>query len=286
MRPCVSARPTKDPGSLAALALEADDLQGVTQALTTAFVAADLLGRQHVLDRAEDKGHDLEALQAAGSVDAFAEIDIQDGVAVIPPREAIQFFRQSQPISSVTVEKLVAAAQQRSDAVVQALIDELNGDIKRLVLEGLERGLSTTEIIDALADRFEAKGLAEVNPSRLETITRTNAQTAYNAGRVQMMQAPAVKAALPYWQYVTVGDSAVRPEHRKLDGLVMPADSPKWKDLIPPLDYNCRCTVVALDGDDLESEGLTATDGPPADFNPSDFESQAATVLDAPTAGV
>ena len=49
----------------------------------------------------------------------------------------------------------------------------------------------------------------------------------------------------PYWEYVTVGDHAVRPEHAKLDGLILPANDPAWQRIFPPNGWNCRCHVVA-----------------------------------------
>jgi hypothetical protein len=42
-------------------------------------------------------------------------------------------------------------------------------------------------------------------------------------------------------RYRTVGDSKVRADHRKLDGLVFPPDDPFWDKHYPPSDYGCRC---------------------------------------------
>ena len=49
----------------------------------------------------------------------------------------------------------------------------------------------------------------------------------------------------PYWEYKTVGDNAVREEHAKLEGLILPANHPAWAKLFPPNGWNCRCYVVA-----------------------------------------
>lgn len=48
----------------------------------------------------------------------------------------------------------------------------------------------------------------------------------------------------PYWEYKTVGDSKVRPEHADLDGLILPYNSPKWDEIYPPNGWNCRCSVA------------------------------------------
>jgi SPP1 gp7 family putative phage head morphogenesis protein len=48
----------------------------------------------------------------------------------------------------------------------------------------------------------------------------------------------------PYWEYKTVDDDRVRPEHRLLHGLILPANDPRWKKLFPPNAWNCRCYIV------------------------------------------
>jgi SPP1 gp7 family putative phage head morphogenesis protein len=48
----------------------------------------------------------------------------------------------------------------------------------------------------------------------------------------------------PYWEYKTVDDDRVRPEHRALHGLILPANDPRWRKLFPPNAWNCRCFVV------------------------------------------
>ena len=63
----------------------------------------------------------------------------------------------------------------------------------------------------------------------------------------------------PYWEYVAVLDSRTRPEHRALNGTVLPADDPFWKTHKPPLGFRCRCTVVNHTKESLAREGLTVS---------------------------
>lgn len=53
-------------------------------------------------------------------------------------------------------------------------------------------------------------------------------------------------ALFPYWRYATVGDDRVREEHRKLDGVILAANDPRWKKIFPPNGWKCRCRVVPL----------------------------------------
>lgn len=48
----------------------------------------------------------------------------------------------------------------------------------------------------------------------------------------------------PYWEYKTVGDDKVRFEHRKLEGVILPANDPLWDKIFPPNGWKCRCYVV------------------------------------------
>ncbi|MFV0505877.1 MAG: DUF935 family protein [Bacteroidales bacterium] len=46
------------------------------------------------------------------------------------------------------------------------------------------------------------------------------------------------------WQYHTVGDSHVRPEHQALDGRVFKFDDKEARSLFPPNGYRCRCEGI------------------------------------------
>ena len=50
----------------------------------------------------------------------------------------------------------------------------------------------------------------------------------------------------PYWQYRTIHDGRVRPSHRLLDSVVLPAEDPLWDKIFPPNGWNCRCRVKPL----------------------------------------
>ena len=85
---------------------------------------------------------------------------------------------------------------------------------------------------------------------RAELLLRTHGYQAYEAASYNAMVA--TQKAFPFWQYQTMEDGAVRPEHAALNGIVLPADSPFWRDHYPPWDWGCRCTVVALSPEDVD----------------------------------
>lgn len=48
----------------------------------------------------------------------------------------------------------------------------------------------------------------------------------------------------PFWEYRTVGDDKVRPEHARLHGVILAATDPLWAKIWPPNGWKCRCYVV------------------------------------------
>ena len=60
----------------------------------------------------------------------------------------------------------------------------------------------------------------------------------------------------PYWKYVTAGDDKVREEHRKLDGVVLPAKDTRWDKIFPPNGWKCRCRVTPVMRHEVTEEWL------------------------------
>lgn len=60
----------------------------------------------------------------------------------------------------------------------------------------------------------------------------------------------------PYWEYRTVDDNKVRPEHRLLDGLILPATHPLWQKIYPPNGWNCRCYIVPRTKNELGEQNI------------------------------
>lgn len=91
-------------------------------------------------------------------------------------------------------------------------------------------------------------------PHRLNVIFRTNAQSAYMAGRFLEQREQADVA--PFWQYIAVLDERTRPAHAAMSGKVYRHDDPIWRRIYPPNGYNCRCRVRTYTAAQLEARGL------------------------------
>jgi uncharacterized protein with gpF-like domain len=67
----------------------------------------------------------------------------------------------------------------------------------------------------------------------------------------------------PFWRYVAIMDRRTRPAHSALNGRVFRFDDPFWDHFYPPNGWRCRCSVFALDGEDMASQGydLSSSEG-------------------------
>ncbi|WP_180108208.1 phage minor head protein [Acinetobacter sp. YH12085] len=92
----------------------------------------------------------------------------------------------------------------------------------------------------------------------LDTVFRTNIQSAYGHGRWQQQNRN--KAKRPYLMYSAIDDSRVRPAHLALNRIVLPIDHPFWLTHYPPLGFRCRCTVIALTEAQALKYGITPDD--------------------------
>lgn len=103
------------------------------------------------------------------------------------------------------------------------------------------------------------------SPARLETIFRTNAQSAYAAGHWQEIIAQ--QGVAPFLMYDAVDDFRTRPLHRSWDQKVLPVTNPWWSTHFPPNGFSCRCGVIQLSKTEVDSLGLTPSIDPPKDGN-------------------
>lgn len=193
-----------------------------------------------------------------------------------PPREAIAFFqhkglretfRWTDALKEEHTEAFTVAKMMDLDlleTVRQSLDDALaNGTDFASWREGIEPRLKEAGwwgrkmVTDPATGEQVAANLGSA--SRLQTIFRTNMQTAYAAGQWQQIIDQADNA--PYLMYHAIDDYRTRPAHRKLNGIIRKVTDAFWRIFYPPNGWNCRCSVIQLDDDDLEAMGLTAATG-------------------------
>jgi SPP1 gp7 family putative phage head morphogenesis protein len=110
------------------------------------------------------------------------------------------------------------------------------------------------EIGDTLRDAWQ--GDVANPPWRIETIFRTNTQSAYAAGRYKEASDPDAMADRPYWMFDAILDDRTTEVCEKCDGTILPADSPWWKSHLPPLHFNCRSHFLTLTEAQAKDRGV------------------------------
>jgi len=242
-----------------ALVMSAAVLAGYVDAMPAAApVAASAQGVSSLAASRPDAAHDHTGRLLAGVV-ACADGDWPEPEAFdLPPQEAIDFFADANVVTPEQFDLLDSAA--KANAFTAAGISDLTilREIKSRLDTALSTGETANEWLGKLEERLGALGVgehAELPLHRLRGIYRHNTSHALMAGRWQQFQRTA--ESRPYLQYITVGDSRVRPEHAALDGMIRPIDDPIWQRYYPPWDFGCRCQVVSISLAEMEAEGLS-----------------------------
>ena len=195
----------------------------------------------------------------------------------LPPAEAIAFFRDKGLTQSFSYLDMVGEEHNAAFTVAKMMDNDLLVTVRDKLDQALAEGKTLADFKKELIPTLQSAGWwgkkDVVDPktgrvvsaqlgsaSRLETIFRTNLQSAYAAGHWQTIQEQA--DAAPYLLYDAVDDNRTRPDHAALDGTVLPVGSPFWDTHYPPNGYNCRCGVIQLDEDELAEYGLTKSAEP------------------------
>lgn len=176
----------------------------------------------------------------------------------VAPEAAIEFWKQRAKLTWEEAKGLADGAKARAFYVTGLY----RQDLVNLVSDALQKALEDGETLDdfkkRIADVITKQGWKDY---RVETIFRTNMQSAYAAGRYRKMQA--VKQSRPYWQYLAIMDKRTRPSHAILHGKVYPADHEFWQTNYPPNGFRCRCGVATLSERQVKAQNLTVEEKMP-----------------------
>jgi SPP1 gp7 family putative phage head morphogenesis protein len=194
----------------------------------------------------------------------FADTFAEDfGTTPVQPKEAIAWIQGRAPLPLKRLETVLEQIQTKSAFLTKDLLDTVSNRIDVRIAEALESGEGMRAFLKSLDKVIETAGLTAADPYYWETVFRTNAATAYSAGREEMFEHPDVADAFGYYQYLTVGDSAVRASHAALHGRVWKRGDPAVDEFYPPNGFSCRCVMSLLDKEELDDEGLKVSKGAP-----------------------
>jgi SPP1 gp7 family putative phage head morphogenesis protein len=189
----------------------------------------------------------------------------------LKPEQAISYFRAKGLRPTFAWQDMLGEEHAISFTVAKMMDTDMLADVHESLAQALEQGTPFREWADTITQTLQAKGwwgrqevidpltgqpiVAQLgSASRLRTIFRANLAGAYAAGSWQQIQEQADGA--PFLLYDAVDDYRTRPEHAAWDGRVYPVGDTFWRDHYPPNGWNCRCSVIQLSDDEVESLGL------------------------------
>lgn len=180
-----------------------------------------------------------------------------------PPETAIKYLEQKDLVPTQSWHEIRDNAHNNAFVVSRLTRIDILKDIRESLVDAQKNGTPMEQWRKDLKKTLEAKGWWGKDadgkdmgtPWRLETIYRTNMQSAYMAGRRhEMLQAVNTH---PYWRYVAIMDSLTRPNHKALNGRVMRYDDVAWQTIFPPCGYRCRCRVSPMTEGAVRRGGYT-----------------------------
>lgn len=183
-----------------------------------------------------------------------------------PWQDAVDAFRARGIVSDAELSKLMRDYADQSVEARSLMLERIQTRVHELLAQALENEQTFGAFADNLATEADGLGISLSDDSYLQTVFRTNVQSAYGAGRFKSFMDPAVQEARPFVQYRTVGDARVRPTHAVLDRGVYRIDDPVWQRIAPPNGYNCRCSMVTLSEE--EASGHRVRDSLPRGYEP------------------
>jgi len=183
----------------------------------------------------------------------MSKVDVTDDPDAF--EEAVRAFRRRVPMPDWKWDALTEAEREMAFKVSGVAQADLATDAWGAMDRAIKDGTTLADFKAQIGEKLEA-AWGKKDPARLETIFRTNALGAYNAGRHEILNHPEVKKARPFWRFDAVMDSRTSEICQALDGVIRPADDPFWHAHTPPLHFNCRSVLVPLSEEEAKDEGV------------------------------
>ncbi len=184
----------------------------------------------------------------------------------LPFLEQIAYFRGKVNVATAAWTDVWGNEHDTAFVVAGAARDDLLADLRAAVDRAISEGTTLQQFrrdFDAIIARTGWAYNGGRN-WRTRVIYDTNLRTSYAAGREAQMADPALRRRRPYGLYRHGGSRDPRPEHLRLDGLVLRLDHPWWASWSPPNGWGCSCKKFMISERDAERLGLEILDEPPA----------------------
>lgn len=220
----------------------------------------DLSDYQDLLFRAILTANILGRWQTAKAVKPQQFASVNDLTTPMLLDKASDILLSKKLMSKRQFELLVDQLKRQTFTIAGQEDERIQGYVRQEIAAALTDGVLENRELAVIADKaFRKYGVTEQTPYHAATVFRTNIQSAINDAQWQMMHDPEILAEVAYLEYVTMEDTRVRPNHRKMHGVIRPVDDPVWKKWYPPNGYNCRCKLRVITRAEAQRRNLKPT---------------------------
>lgn len=173
----------------------------------------------------------------------FAEPTAEE-IENLPYAEAVEYLKKRDALKKVDYNRLSDRLKFRAFTASRISDGALLKRINRELIKNIEDGDGLKDFLKLTkTDVLSKVGMENAAGWYWETVYRTNAQTAYNAGRMMGYEEDKPLAL----ELVVIDDARTTDICRQYaGGFVRPYDDPFWKTHIPPFHFNCRTTVRGI----------------------------------------
>jgi len=154
----------------------------------------------------------------------------------------------------LTPVNILAFLKNQSFVVAHISQEKVLSRMREFLENSIESGMTYEEFARNTYTMFEATGTLPIKPFHLQTVYVQNSQNVYQAGKLAELREPEMQEMFPVWEYVTIGDGHVRPNHAAMHGFRAPSNDPVWNTWYPPNGYNCRCDVEPVSEAEIRRE--------------------------------
>jgi SPP1 gp7 family putative phage head morphogenesis protein len=171
-------------------------------------------------------------------------------------QEAVAAWRKRVP---VTEDELAQLTEELRDLAFN-VAGITQADMVTQVYQALDSAIANGDSFDTfkanIADRLGESWSEDAQAPSLETVFRTNVQTAYNDGRDSIISNDAIKESHPYLRYDAILDDRTSDICAELNDTTLPQDDEFWDSHRPPMHFNCRCILTPITQDDGDRDGV------------------------------
>lgn len=176
----------------------------------------------------------------------------------MPKKSDIDLAKSANRIKSVVVSREFferIPKELRCYATTLTNIAKVNQS--KMILMSLDGAIASGESFESWVQSIDTESISNIAKANLNTAYRTATQRVKNIGVYEKgLQDPEIE----YFLYDATLDNRTRPNHAALDGTIRKKNDPFWLSNTPPIGFNCRCVLIALNKE--TAQGVSGKQNP------------------------